>query len=342
VTRFILHIGPHKTGTTYIQETLFALRERLESRGVHIPAVWSAAPGLPSHMRLVWGLRRGGIEEIEEDLRKIMASRYDRVVVSCEALSRLDQPLIERLRTLLGASPVRIVYYVRRWPERLPSLWQETVKFGYDATLQEYLLEQLAAPAGAELHDAAMLDRFAAVFGLTEIELVSYSHLVDENVDIARHFLESVLGISDIEPPVSGRPNASLPVEETETIRALNALHHRRGGKRSSALREWYLAHKAALPTVSVIAAIRAHAASLRLEEAAPQFAHIYRELVDRYGSRVLSPAGSTGLHAPRAIDVQFVRPDYLLDPDVARRLIDTHEVYWSVIQRQVRGGTVI
>ena len=88
MTRFILHIGPHKTGTTYIQETLFALRERLESRGVHIPAVWSAAPGLPSHMRLVWGLRRGGIEEIEEDLRKIMASRYDRVVVSCEGRPR--------------------------------------------------------------------------------------------------------------------------------------------------------------------------------------------------------------------------------------------------------------
>jgi hypothetical protein len=328
VTQFILHIGPHKTATTYIQQTLFALRERLEDRGIHVPAVWNAAPGLPSHMRLVWALREGGTDQIEEDLRRIMASRYDRVVVSCEAQSRLEPSQIERLRALLGTSAVRIIYYVRRWSERLPSLWQETVKFGYDATLPEYLLEQLVDPAGPELRDTAMLDRFAAVFGLTEIELVAYSHLVDQNVDIARHFLESVLGISDIEPPVSGRPNPSLPVEDTETIRALNAVHLQRGGERSPALREWYLAHKEALPTDSVTAAIRAHVATLRLDEGAPQFALIYRDLVDRYGARIFAPRLLNGLHAPRAIDGPYVRQDYLLEPSVTKALYELYEAY--------------
>jgi hypothetical protein len=117
VTRFILHIGPHKTGTTYIQQTLFALRERLEGRGVHVPAVWNAAPGPPSRMRLVWALREGATDRIEDDLRRTMASRYDRVVVSCEALSRLEPSQIERLRALPGTSAVRIIYYVRRWSE---------------------------------------------------------------------------------------------------------------------------------------------------------------------------------------------------------------------------------
>ena len=335
MTRFILHIGPHKTGTTYIQETLFAVRDQLGARGVHIPTVWNASPAEPSHMQVVWALRRGGIERIESDLRTIMGSRHEQVVVSCEALSRLDLAGIERLRLLLGTVPVRIVYYVRRWPERLPSLWQETVKFGCHATLPEYLLEQLAAAAGPELRDAAMLDGFAAVFGMTNIELVSYSHLTDKNIDIAGHFLERILGIADIEPPVRGRPNRSLPIEEIETIRVLNALHHRRGGERSPGLREWYLANRLALPTVAVTAAMQGHVGSVRLDEGAPQFVAIYRDLVERYGAMIVAPGGPDGLHAPRAIDVPFVRTEYLLDPRIGKLLEDTYGMYWSTAASQ-------
>jgi hypothetical protein len=208
------------------------------------------------------------------------------------------------------------------------------VKFGFHATLPEYLLEQLTAAAGPALRDAAMLDGFAAVFGMTNIELVSYSHLTDQNLDIAGHFLERIIGIGDIELPVRGRLNESLPVEETETIRALNALHHRRGGQRSSALREWYVAHWAALPTASVAAAIHGHVGLLRLDERAPQFVPIYRDLVERYGARIVAPGGPDWLHAPRAIDVPFVRTDYLLNPRVGKLLEDTYEMYRSIAAR--------
>lgn len=334
MTRFILHIGPHKTGTTYIQETLFAVRDQLKARGVHIPVVWNASPEQPSHMQVVWALRRGGTKRIEEDLQTIIGSHHEQVVVSCEALSRLDLARIECLRTLLGAAPVRIVYYVRRWPERLASLWQETVKFGSHATLPGYLLEQLTAAAGPELRDAAMLDGYAAVFGMTNIELVSYSHLADQNIDIAGYFLKRILGIPDIKPPVPGRPNKSLPVEETEIIRALNALHHRHGSQPSPALREWYLAHRDTLPTASVTAAIHGHVGSLRLDEGAPQFVPIYRDLVERYGARIVARGSPNWLHAPRVVSVPFVRTDYLLDPHVGKLLVDTYERYLSTVAR--------
>jgi len=53
-----------------------------------------------------------------------MGSGHEQVVVSCEALPRLDLARIERLRVLLGTALVRIVYYVSQSPERLPSLEQ--------------------------------------------------------------------------------------------------------------------------------------------------------------------------------------------------------------------------
>jgi hypothetical protein len=123
-----------------------------------------------------------------------------------------------------------------------------------------------------------------------------------------------VLDITDIDSLALDRPNASLPVGEIETIRALNAIHHRRGSERSPALRHQYLAHRAVLPTVSVTAAIRAHVGSLRLDEEASQFSSIYRDLINRHGRMIIPPRDRSGLHAPRAIDVPFVRTDHLLD----------------------------
>src|ERR1051326_5947243 len=241
MTKLVLHVGPHKTGTTYIQETLHALRATLNERGIYVPSEWSAAPGLPSHMRLVWAIRNGDLQQISEQFQQILARRHRCVVISCEALSRLDLMQLAQLREILGRAPIRIVYYVRRWPERLPSLWQEAVKFGHTMLFSEFLIERLTAPGVSELRDVAMLDRLSAVFGASRISLVSYSHLTDRNVDIAGHFLASVLDLPDVPLPGAGPHNPSLPILEIETIRALNSIHAARGGERSSALREWYL-----------------------------------------------------------------------------------------------------
>ena len=42
---FILHIGPHKTGTTYLQLSFKAQRSGMEARGILYPAKWDYAPG---------------------------------------------------------------------------------------------------------------------------------------------------------------------------------------------------------------------------------------------------------------------------------------------------------
>lgn len=165
MTQFIVHIGPHKTGTTYLQVALDALRSLLRERDIHVPAVWNAAPGLPSHMQLIWAIRNGDVGLIQNQTQDILAFRPQYIVISCEALSRLDPRHIVQFRQLLGSAPAQVVYYVRRWPERLPSLWQETVKFGHTAAFPEYLARQLTDYGASELRDTVMIDKFAAVFG---------------------------------------------------------------------------------------------------------------------------------------------------------------------------------
>jgi hypothetical protein len=279
-------------------------------------------------MQLVWALRNRDVTGVRDQLCEILAQRPEFVVISCEALSRLNPEQILQLRQLLGSAPVQIVYYVRRWPERLPSLWQEDVKFGHTATLPEFLTNQVTKYDVSELRDTVMIDRFAAVFDASQIKVVCYSHLTDQQHDIAGHFLSSFLGVSDVALPDAGRPNRSLSIFDTETIRILNEIHARRGGERSPALRNWFLNQKENLETDVILDAMRNSQETIRLDEAAPPFALVSRDLLTRYAPSVVPPRHTDGLHERRAIDVPFVRQDYLWEPAVPKILRDIFERY--------------
>ncbi len=50
--RFTLHIGAHKTGTTYLQRVFHALRPALETAGIVFPSFWSQSDDQPELERL--------------------------------------------------------------------------------------------------------------------------------------------------------------------------------------------------------------------------------------------------------------------------------------------------
>jgi len=334
VTHVILHIGPHKTGTTYLQDVLAALRDRLAERGICFPAIWSEATGGTSHRDLAWAIRSGDLGRIPEQIQEILASGYRTVVVSSEDLSSMALHQIVQLRTFFG--PARIVYYVRRWPERLPSTWQEIVKHGYAESLPEFFSAQVSHYHGFLMRDLVILDRYAAVFGAENIRVVSYSYLVDNNIDIARHFLESLLDVTDVEPPDVGRPNASLPMNDIEVIRALNAIHLRGGGKGSAAIRNWYLDQKDGLELTPVLDAMRESVGTLRMIEAAPLLVPASREILTRYTTSMVPPWHPKTLHELREVDVPFVRQDYLLRPGVSDMLREICGLYRGTTAERV------
>jgi hypothetical protein len=279
-------------------------------------------------MQLAWAIRSGDLTLVQDQLRDILAHRPQYVVISCEALSRFDPAQIARLHRLLDPTPAQVVYYVRRWPKRLPSLWQETVKFGHTDTLPEFLAEHLAGTDNSELRDITVIDRFSSVFGASQVKIVCYSHLIERNLDIARHFLASFLGLSDIALPAPSRPNRSLPSFDTELIRALNTIHARCGGARSPALREWYLARKEGVIPDVILDAMSNCLSTIRLDEAARPFVLASQEIEDRYTSSLVPPWCPGTLHELRAVDVPYLRQDYLLEPTTAKILGDIHQAY--------------
>ncbi len=330
MTRFIVHIGPHKTGTTYLQTVLHTMRDALRARGVHVPAIWEAAPGVPSHMKLVSSIREGALAPIRAQLADMLANRFEYVVISCEALSRLTPAHIVQLRALLGSAPVTIVYYVRRATERLPSLWQERVKHGHRETLPEFLTEHLSRKDESELWDSFMIDRYRNVFGAENIALVSYSCLIDSGIDIARHFINVILGLADLTIPPETHLNVALSIFDTELIRALNAMHKVRGGETSPMMRGWLTDSRDQLDLAPVLNAMRQSTCSVMLDETEPPFLTASQALVAAYRSSLVPPRAVDACHTLSAIEISYICQDYLLDPAVLTRLQEIYRAYPS------------
>ena len=130
----LLHIGPHKTGTTAIQGALHLARERLAAEGVVYPGrgrqpLWPilAVTGQPA-------LRGGPRPEIsywDNLVREIRAAGDQRVVLSSEFFAEADDATARRVIADLGGARVHVVVTLRSLTRILPSQWQQYLQNGF-------------------------------------------------------------------------------------------------------------------------------------------------------------------------------------------------------------------
>ncbi len=322
---------PHylKTGTTYLQFRLDAARQQLGRAGVAYPSTWSASEALPSHHKLMVGLREAHVDQLRSQFDAIELDDPDYVLISAEGLNLLKPPAIALLKTLIAHNPATIVFYCRRWSELLPSLWQEKVKHGYYATFPKYLMDESTDPFASEMMNfAKRLDIYSSIFGRESIKLVSYSNLCDDDVDIAGHFFDCFLPqhrrlFDDCPRPSASRPNQSLPPRETEVIRALNAIHHHNGMPTDTKLREWYIANRSRFDLETLYSAIQQNIATLRFSDTSPDAQRLHGMLVAAYGNLMVPPLFSPHLFSPREADIVFYKQGYLANADA--RLVLEH-----------------
>jgi len=225
--RIILHIGPPKTGTSSLQEILFAAQETLMEQGVAYPTLGrhnrmpraAGHHGLPAVIQAGASLPMPFLEWIGE-----LPAGHS-VVLSSEDFASLEPEQVAHLAAQLPGAEVEVVYYARRWDRLLPSVWQELVKHGSGRSYPVYLNQQTAAPrASAYLNYARVLDRWAAAFGHKAIRLFSFDNAVAEAGDVVSHFCKAVLGGIALPPQSNASCNRSMAPVETEVLRMLNLL----------------------------------------------------------------------------------------------------------------------
>jgi hypothetical protein len=239
MTKILLHVGPHKTGSSYLQACFSYHREALRERGIVLPAAWEHAPGNPSHTGLVTALLNNDLAGAKAVLEGAFAEGAETLLVSAEDLSVLPVEALQRLRCMLGAADVLVVFYVRRWTDLLPSVWQELVKQGKSMSLPEYFSLQMRNPeASNEINFELKLANLIDAFGQDSIRLVCFSALEDAGSDIFSHFARHFLGWWQAEPPAGApRYNASRGVKEIELLRQLNVIEFAATGRKTADVR---------------------------------------------------------------------------------------------------------
>ncbi|MFF1702773.1 hypothetical protein [Streptomyces sp. NPDC058252] len=228
----LLHIGPHKTGTTSIQGALFAAKDAMAGHGVAFPAhsrhpmeaalAICARPGMMGDARPTEG-------HWARLLDAVRATGKQTSVISSEFFADApDDETIARIVDDLGRDRVHILVTLRPLAKIMPSQWQQYVQNGLRMGYEDWLDHMLRkAPYEKpnpsfwrrHRHDR-LVERWARVAGAENITVV----VVDDRDrgGLMRTF-ESLLGLPDgllVEVPDTA--NRSLTLAETEMLRKLN------------------------------------------------------------------------------------------------------------------------
>jgi hypothetical protein len=225
----VLHIGPHKTGTTYIQKNLLNNRTALAQAGVVYPDVFRTplSPGHNDINRAITEDPQGShvaLTALVDDLQ----AKGQTAVLSAENMSLMNDTAIAALRRGLEPLPVHVVVYLRARGPAIWSQWQEHIKFGQTYSLHDYVMGLLLSTPDDNVVDPLGLAlRWRRIFGL--VTLVDYDGCVAEGRDLIDPLLQVVNGGTMVLPSMNtDKVNIRMLQERVEILRMLNLVWRRR------------------------------------------------------------------------------------------------------------------
>ncbi len=226
----LLHIGPHKTGTTAVQGAFDLARARLAAHGVVYAGAGRqpllAALAVTGQPALLGGLEPG-LTHWRQLAREVRGAAGQRAVVSSEFFAGADDAAASRIIEDLGGEQVHVVVTLRPLARILPSQWQQYLQNGYCMPYLEWLdgilskLPKTPTPGFWRRHrHDELVTRWATAAGTGNLTVI----VVDDSdrLVLLRTF-ESLLGLPNgflvLEDGVTNR---SLTLAEAEVVRLLN------------------------------------------------------------------------------------------------------------------------
>jgi hypothetical protein len=248
----ILHIGPHKTGSTAIQTFLNSARQELLTDGILYPFKGRLEEDVTCHLRspqryvrgtrffsksgpdfahhlLEWTLA-GMAQNISAErcwlelLKEIESIKPETTIISSEYFAWLSKEQLQKVKLLLKDYSVSILIFFRNPLKWQLSRYNQMVKKGnYRRSFRAFFRE----PSSQFISYERLINRYVNIFGQKNVELRLFDKITHHGT--LEHDFIHMLGINALkyEKYISHEiKNVSLAPDITNMLRYLNSFQH--------------------------------------------------------------------------------------------------------------------
>lgn len=149
MAKVLVHIGAHKTATSYLQGAFHANRKLLEPAGIYYPHI---GPNNAHHALAGQWIRMNDVPDsfygprgpagLWDDLIESYARRPGTLFLSAENFTRCFPEKIDMTglaERLSAFEEVRVVYTLRRQVDLVPSVWAQITKMNYQPSIWSFM-----------------------------------------------------------------------------------------------------------------------------------------------------------------------------------------------------------
>jgi hypothetical protein len=261
-----MHIGPRKTGTTYLQRVLQLLAPTLAQQGVLYPTDYRGQDDY-NHVGAVTDLTHN--DESKETnrwtgkdgaawsgLASAIESWDGTAIISAEMIGGLRPPAAQRLLDVLSYREISVVITVRDLGRILPSSWQQHVRNTHTQAYNRYLMRrerergqlpptQMQAEWDTERHHTfwrsyaygALVRRWKTLVGPANVSVVTLPPAGSPSTLLWERFRQAldVAALPDVAPALPAFiANVGSTRPEAYFLHALNVEAKRRGWNRKT------------------------------------------------------------------------------------------------------------
>jgi hypothetical protein len=220
----VLHVGPHKTATTWLQRNFHHNAAALEKAGWLYPQtgerVAIAHHDLSDDQKDILDDKSRKVAQFRKILDRATEKNLD-ILLSSEGFDKWRPNALAKLRELVAPHELKVVYTLRDPISLVYSIWQQKVKTGGPKSFPEHYEEQVRkAGKSRSLDPLSDIEKFAAVEDST-LTVLLYDEIRRQDRDIFDVFCEDVLGVGRLPHDDAGSANDREPLEMTEFMRAI-------------------------------------------------------------------------------------------------------------------------
>lgn len=220
----VIHIGPRKTATTYLQSNFYRNRKELLEKGWLYPVVSQRAQNahhgvvsskddvLAEKGALFKRLKRAAVQASQANVN---------MLISSEGFRKWKARDFVKLGKVLDQDDVLIVYTLRDPLSLLVSVWGETVKNGRGMGFPRYAERHLADPLKSDVLNALIELQPILDHPKLRLSVLNFEAVRRGNQDIYTAFGKHILGLDGLVPTREKPANFSFPIEISDYLRHL-------------------------------------------------------------------------------------------------------------------------